>query len=275
VIVLIPALDWNLRNRRSKASPFTPCSRLRSRAAKTRAAVNRNILKTSTDADKAFVNRLRREVKDPLDLSGKEYSLVSLIRSISKGIGMNLVVLKKQERRDNTRIMLVTDIRLERMLPEVSDHWLVYSVMLGCKVQVGGWHRAHADARNDRLESSLALDPDYGDIFTVLGEHEPLRDENQRYEKLNAKSLQGLLAKYNGIMEDALGKPRNPFVDDAERKLRFLEACDDAAEEADADGERLLLVTYGKRRGIGRRTASYPSMSSCPSSLNTNSFWPP
>jgi hypothetical protein len=155
----------------------------------------------------------------------------------------------------------------ERLLPEVSDHWLLYSVMLGCKVQVGGWHRAHADARNDRLESSLALDPDYGDTFTTLGEDEPLRDENQRYEKLHAKSLQGLLAKYNGIMEDARDKPRNPFVDDAERKLRFLEACDDAAEEANADGERLLLVTYAKRRGIGRRTASYPSMSSCPSSL--------
>ena len=37
VIVLVPAFDWNLRSKRSKASPFTPCSTLRRRVANTRA----------------------------------------------------------------------------------------------------------------------------------------------------------------------------------------------------------------------------------------------
>ena len=47
----------------------------------------------------------------------------------------------------------------------------------------------------------------------------------------------------------------------------MLEAIDQNAEPEDQDGIRRLRVVYGKRSILGRRTASYPSMQACPSSL--------
>ena len=56
------------------------------------------------------------------------------------------------------------------------------------------------------------------------------------------------------------------LTDSEESQLRFLNELDKSAGPA-VDGVRLLTVTYGKRRAIGRLTASYPALQSCPSAL--------
>ena len=99
--------------------------------------------------------------------------------------------------------------------------------------------------------------PSLRDILSGMG------SRGARLEKIDARALANELERLRKL-------PKRNDRDD--RWLAWLETADKMAEPRPKEGEplpdeRTLVVTYAKRRSIGRRTASHPGMQHCPSGL--------
>jgi len=224
---------------------------------------NRETLKQPEEGDESVLAQLR-SFKNTLSIDGKGSTFLELLRAASKAIGMELDATKHQpQQSDGTRPRLVQSMHLKRLVPAVSDAWLVRSNQLGKLVRVGDWSLAHAAAQAAAVEQAYASDCDYGDLFTAPFDAD---SDDVRYEKTNDADLQKELTRLRRIKNTLHGQTRTPSIEQDLRRLAVLEAIDGAAEP-EVSGIRRLCVVYGKRRSIGRRTASYPSMQSCPSAL--------
>ena len=155
-------------------------------------------------------------------------------------------------------------MKLERLLPEVSDAWLIWSDRLGIEVRVDSWISAHANTQLDDLQTGFSKDPDYGDLFTAAYTEQD--SDDTRWEKINAAALKAALTRLGHVHNTVDERTQTPQSERNCRELRVLEAIDRDAEP-EQNGLRRLHVMYGKRSILGRRTASYPSMQACPSSL--------
>ena len=229
---------------------------------------NRCIRKETTESDNNTLRQLRQAKEECLGVGGKDTTLLEILRAIAKAIGMKLVAVKQKVTLPNgTRKLLVQSMKLERLLPEVSDAWLVYSDVLGAEVQVGSWGSAHANAQLDAMEVSFSNDPDYGDLFTAAYQAYQSQDsDDMRWEKINAAELKTALTRLRHVRNTLGGQTLTPQIERDLRELSVLEAIDRNALP-EVNGIRRLCVVYGKRSILGRRTASYPSMQACPSSL--------
>lgn len=227
---------------------------------------NRCLLGTTTASDTGILEQLR-VAKVHLNIGGKDRTLLELLSAFAKAIGMKLEREKKKETLPNgTRRELVQWMKLVRLLPEdVGNAWLVWSDVLATKVRVDSWVSAHANVQLDSLDAALSNDPDYGDLFTRV--YEGADSGDARWEKINAKELEAALTHRRHIRNTSVGQALTDAVERALQELHVLEAIDREAEPADEHGVRRLHVIYGKRSGLGRRTASYPSMQACSSSL--------
>ena len=141
--------------------------------------------------------------------------------------------------------------------------WLVKSDTLGKHVRVIDWPSEHSNVQVDAVEASFASEMEYGDLFADAAAGDT---DDVRHEKINAADLQTGLTRLRIARDNLNGRPLTPAIERELRQLDVLEKIDSSASEA-KDGIRLLCVVYAKRSGIGRRSASYPSMQSCPSSL--------
>ena len=225
---------------------------------------NRCIRKETTESDNNTLKQLR-QTKEYLGVGGKDSTLQEVLRAIAKAIGMKLIDVKKKESLPNgTRKLLVQSMKLERLLPEVSDAWLVYSDVLGAEVRVDSWVSAHTSAQLDALEAGFSNDPDYGDLFTAAYQED---SDDMRMEKINAAEVAAALTRLTHVRNTLGCQSLTPQIERNLRELNMLEAIDQNAEPEDQNGIRRLRVVYGKRSHLGRRTASYPSMQACPSSL--------
>ena len=228
------------------------------------ALANRGILNTLTEGDKDTLKQLRNAQQN-LGVGGKHTTVVELLSAIFKAIGMKLEVEKKKESLGNgKRSLLVKMMWAERLLPQVSDAWLVYSDQLGAQVRVDSWKPEHANAQLDALETGFSTDTDYGDLFTA-----PFQGQDSvgaRWEKINVAALTAELTRLSHVRNTLDAQALTPRIERELRELNTLEAIDRDAQPT-RDGIRRLYVMYGKRTGLGRRTASYPSMQACPSSL--------
>ena len=217
-----------------------------------------------TESDKGILKQLRLD-KEKLGMGGKGNTILECLRAIFKAIGMKLEVEKKKVSLGNgKRKELVEMMWAERILTEVTGAWLVYSDQLGAQVRVDSWKRAHVNAQLDALETGFSTDPDYGNLFT-----EPFRGQDSddvRWEKINDAALTAELSRRRYVRNTLDGQAPTPQIERELRELNVLEAIDREAEPS-REGIRRLYVEYGKRSGLGRRTASYPSMQACPSSL--------
>ena len=88
--------------------------------------------------------------------------------------------------------------------------------------------------------------------------------ESLRFEKVDAQALADELRRLEGLKKNRSKQE--------ERWYAFLKRTDSEAvpsprKDVPMPAVRYLIVTYTKRRSIGRRTASYPSMQGCPSGL--------
>ena len=81
-----------------------------------------------------------------------------------------------------------------------------------------------------------------------------------RYEKINAAGLDSEFTRLRHFRNTLNSATLTDANARELRCLQVLEAIDSTALRVDNDGIRLLCVVYSKRKGIGRRTASYPSM---------------
>jgi hypothetical protein len=226
---------------------------------------NRCIRKETTESDNNTLKQLR-QTKEYLGVGGKDSTLQEVLRANAKAIGMKLVEVKqKVTLPDGTRKLLVQSMKLVRLLPEVSDAWLVYSDVLGTEVQVNSWVSAHANAKFNAMEASFSTDPDYGNLFTAPFQGQD--SDGMRWEKINAAELTTALTRLRHVRNTLDGQTLTPKIEHELRELNTLEAIGQNAEPVDQDGIRRLCVVYGKRSILGRRTASYPSMQACPSSL--------
>jgi hypothetical protein len=143
-------------------------------------------------------------------------------------------------------------------------------------VRVADWQEKHAEL--DEEEQAMAMqretyayvdEPDesttpaapsmsLGDI--VSGKNCP---RGARFEKIDGQALADELERLRKM-------PRHSDRDN--RWFKWLEVADQTALPKRKEGEpvsavRYLVVTYSKRRSMGRRTASHPSMQHCPSGL--------
>ena len=227
---------------------------------------NRGILKTPTESDKMDLTQLHG-CKADLDVGDKGNTVLELLSAVAKAIGMKLVAVKHQPvQPDGTRPKLVRSMHLERLLPGVGDLWLIDSPLLGKHVRVADWADAHAAAQLDAVERGWAADEDYGDLFTAHNT-DTTDAGDMRYEKINAARLDSELTRLRHFRNTLNSATLTDANARELRCLQVLEAIDSTALRVDNDGIRRLCVVYSKRKGIGRRTASYPSMQSCPSSL--------
>ena len=134
-------------------------------------------------------------------------------------------------------------------------------------MRVTDWTAAHADHQIDSVEGGFGADPYYGDTFTAPFVSPGASNDERRVEKINAKELEDELTRLRAIKNRAHNQPLTDNLATALKNLEVLERIDETAEKDVVDGNRRLYVIYGKRAGLGRRTASYPSMQACPKSL--------
>lgn len=218
----------------------------------------RQTLQLARPSDTVLLSNLRDCAEELCTGDKKMASIPQMLRGFAKACGMKCELVMKQERQpDGKRPRLLESASFERILPEIIDIWQVWSSRLQSHVRVADWQQAHETLEEEIQEAYDALDPaHFADSGSSAG-------GEQRKEKIDGlahwKQLQRLRAK------------RNPTKQDA-RWLNWLETADLEAQPPRRDGEtpphvRTITVTYHKRRAIGRRTASYPSMQNCPSGL--------
>ena len=225
----------------------------------------------STDEDKSFKRRLQLLMSEmqPLDASATPTPLCmnGLLLQAAALFGMRLVcdtvdrIRHKGEDGKQKRTRVVTSIRFERLLPDIVDDWHIFSHRLGHSVCTQEWHHAHASVDEEEgqlgIQNDSELDPELYATPTSISAGET------RCEKVDGTALDAELKRLTSLKE------RDSFTERDKRWLDWLLAAHDAAIAQKGTHIRTINVTYGKsaHRVIGRRTASYPSMQSCPSGL--------
>lgn len=209
--------------------------------------------------------------------AGSAGKLTTVLTNIAKACGMTLDVTRDKVQVDNVRRHHTTEMALTRLLPSIVDDWLVWSERLGAHVRVADWQEKHAEL--DEEEQAMAMrremcvyddEPNeptapappiaFEDIVSGMS-----CPHNTRFEKIDGQALADELDRLRTM-------PRRNARDD--RWLAWLKAADESAlpnpkqpKNTPVPAVRYLVVTYAKRRSIGRRTASHPSMQHCPSGL--------
>ena len=254
------------------------------------AAANREISKRMTPADESLIKDLK-EIKAALDVSGKGNTLIELLKALARALGLKLTVKYAQVKQpDGKRPRLVRNdpgVSFERVLPGVAEKWLVWCPSLGAKVRVADWQQHHAEQQQLRAEDTWAGADDNGDLFNGpfrVEEDDPAvgGNPNVRVELIPDNALQSQLsalqAQYDaGRWMDAASPATRLTWSGPQREMyrrhlsttNSLNAAKAIDREADeASGLRKLHVAYGKNSlDLGRRTATAPSMQSCPSAL--------
>ena len=253
------------------------------------AAANRQKLKQMTQEDEQLLRQLQ-QIAEQFKVTGKQSTIIEVLKGVGKAMGLKLGYKHEQPRQpDGTRHMLVRadpGLRFESVLPKVVDKWLIWSTALGAKVSVADWPRAHAEQQLQQAwDAAAADDHDYGNLFSApLQPADGTIGGNVRVELLDDRALQHelsrLTAQYNGsVWMDSVLKLTRAAWDVGQRAayarhLRSSSALESAkainreAEPPDERGVRKLQVIYGKNSlGLGRRTASAPSMQHCQKEL--------
>ena len=254
------------------------------------AAANREILKQMTPEDKSLITDLK-QIKAALGVGGKESTLIELLRALAGAFALKLKVKYAQAKQsDGRRPRLVCNdpgICFESVLPGVVDKWLVWCPALGEKVRVADWHQHQAEQQQLRAEGTWARADNNSDLF-----NDPFRADNNvpvggnvRVELIPDRVLQNQLSvlqeQYNaGAWMDAATKAERSAWDAPQQEmyhrhlstinaLNMAKRINSEAEPVDkATGLRKLHVVYGKNSlGLGRRTATAPSMQHCLSKL--------
>jgi len=212
-----------------------------------------------------------------------------VIDRIATGCGMKLDVKRAKGTARGDRAWRITEMTLTRRLRPLMGDYLVWSPQLRQMVALGDWAATHATL--DEEEMQLAADAEWaedcgeelvhGTAGRVLtGDVDPSATDTreQRTEKLDGAALATELHRL---------REKKTLSAQEERWLQWLEVVDSQAmpsheEEMRRVGVeaserervapaqafiRYLTVFYGKRRAIGRRTASHPGMQHCPSAL--------
>ena len=244
---------------------------------------NREAAGEASAADRSFVQRLRWSA-DALGAASRP-GLVGVLGDLATACGMTLERDRARKQRNGCRTRSLEGLRLVRVLPSIVDDWLVKSDRLDRLVRVADWASEHAQLDDEEQQLTLALDDELDDeLFAsnepslerstdAIGAASPLiaRDtRDERTEKVDGASLAVELARLRELEQRLADKgglaPRD------QRWLDFLRTVDAVAlPKPRRDGPpppvRWYRVVYGKRRAIGRRTASHPSSQHCPSTL--------
>ena len=228
--------------------------------------VNREKDEEPADADRAFLNRLIVLV-DSL-YNGNATALIHLLQEMAKHCGMKLETDTERKQKNGKRKRTILSISTRRLLPDIVEDWLVKSERLGGKyVRVGDWVEEHSELDKEEMELGLLCEEEEEDCVFA-----PCDTKETRHEKVDGVALANELKR----LKDVLAK-ENELCDRDKRWLDWLEAADAVATPKAKLNEtvpktRYLTVTYGKRRVIGRRTASHPSSQHCPSGLRPKIF---
>ena len=208
--------------------------------------------------------------------------LKTVLANIAKACGMTLEAPSQKRSVGGLRRYYFTHMTLKRTLPEVVDDWLVLSTRLDGHVRVADWQEKHADLADEEqgmaMAAEQALYVDWADDDEEQPQQQPQQapavsmesivagmtcPHGARFEKIDGQELAAELKRLRALTR------RN---DRDQRWLNWLEKADQMALPRPKEGEptptvRYLVVTYSKRRSMGRRTASHPSMQHCPSGL--------
>eukprot|EP00966_Prymnesium_polylepis_P336982 7391841-Prymnesium_polylepis.1 len=233
---------------------------------------NRAKLGKSTFADRSTVGQLIALTKDIFKgESTKSENIALVFKNLAAGCGLTFESEQGKEPREDardegrpSRKEIYTYMGFERRLPEIVDDWMVWSPRLCSNVRVEDWEQMHHSVNADEMQAGLMGDVD---IAPSLAAFVPsvANGGSVLVEKINGPALAAELARLRAVPESRFTV--ETALLNHRRLTGFLEALDEAAQPADADGVRLNFVSYGKNMTIGRRTASYPSMQQCPSSL--------
>ena len=219
----------------------------------------RQTLQLDRPSDTVLLSSLRACAEELRVGDERTVTVPQMLKGLARACGMECKLVTKQERQpDGKRPRLLESASFERVLPEIVSIWDVWSSRKQSHVRVADWQQAHETLEEEEIQEAYdALDPaHFADSGSSAG-------GEQRKEKIDGlahwNQLQRLRAKHNPTKQDV-------------RWLGWLERADQAAQPSRRDGEppppvRSITVTYHKRRAIGRRTASYPSMQNCPSGL--------
>ena len=248
-----------------------------------------------TPEDVEFINRLKYSA-EILDTTTSQ-TLEGIIGDVAKACGMRLEKERSRKMTNGSRKRKLIGMRLERVCPDIVSRWLVKSDRLGKRVRVQDWQQEHTELDEEEHQACLMEDDELDDdVFT------PLTDEDGDVACVTARSGVGEASDKSNeedIPFSAAGfvlSNRNPderveTIDGVglSNSLRRLKAIDKRTPQQERWLQTLLqydaaaiprmgpdeepptfrynYVSYGKRRAIGRRTASYPSQQGCPSGL--------
>ena len=231
---------------------------------------NRGLLGESTFADQSKVARLKELSADIYTATGtKSTNLTFLLKDLASGCGLDFESEKSNEPRENAlaagrpRKQLFTGLWFMRKLPEIVNDWLVWSPRLCSKVRVEDWQLMHTRVDADDMQAGFLGDDDIAHAFAPFTGS----GSSVLVEKINGDRLAAELARLRAVPGGSFADASESALLSHQRRKSFCEAMHAAAQPADKDGVRLNIVSYGKSMAIGRRTASYPSMQQCPSSL--------
>eukprot|EP00966_Prymnesium_polylepis_P078369 1816888-Prymnesium_polylepis.1 len=93
-----------------------------------------------------------------------EKTLLKILKCIATGCGMELHAKTTKPTTDAQRASLgsyIPSITLTRRMPDLMDHYHVWSERLRCKVPLAKWEEKHAEL--DAEEQQLALEADLGE----------------------------------------------------------------------------------------------------------------
>ena len=231
----------------------------------------RETFKESTDDDRTFLRLLKhllQQMQNLNDSSNTPHDLLGLLTVAARLHGHELegTATRDKERvahpnatGKDGRVRVVKFLRFKQVLPDMVDDWLVPSKRLGYSVATANWVSAHAalDEEEGQLGMQDVSELD-GELYTA-----PINVGDQRCEKLDAAALDTEYTRLKNLYQ------RGRLTDRDKRWLDWIMVANEEASPADANGVRLLTVSYGKSstRVIGRRTATHPSMQHCPSGL--------
>lgn len=197
--------------------------------------------------------------------AGKLSAPKMVLDKLGKACGLKAHFEETQPRTaSGKRPRVVTAIEFRPLVPRLIDDWLVYSPDLGLKVRVGHWEEEHHD-----------MDPDGHDILAAADllsvDKKPFDPSSglRHVERLDAAALANQLERGRKLRKrvDPQAVRTSKLVDRWDRTLTWLEAADESATAADANGHRFLHVSYGRRGPMGRKIASWPSLQNCPRTL--------
>ena len=239
-----------------------------------------------TSEDNAFLKLVRHAACVFCD--GKERKLPEIITCVATGCGMKPAIVKLKHT-VKPRTHYISEVTLTRRLPDLMSDFLIYSASKDGKVSLSDWEAEHRVHDEDLMVVTAEAewdeecgDDECGDDMAPNG---PARvvdvasadTRDQRTEKLDGHSLakELRLLREKGALNLAelvwLAWLEKADASAVPRSMPFGAGVEDVAagDSPIARFTRYLTVTYGKRRGIGRRTASRPGMQCAPSGLRS------